>query len=536
MQPPSSFGPGQRASPLSPAVSWLLYLLVGLALLPADIQGAENGIGNDTLWIQFAPDTASITAWQIRDTTRQGTSFVRDLAAPDGHLLRVGGHINAVAVSDWERQAGGWRIVRHTSREIDLELSPPEGEFILRQSWALAETAPWQADFSLSLQKDIGTSTDDRLWIDIGPGIGETPTQGLGIADRIYSYTEIVHAGTDAVQRSRLDTSGTSLTQDMDNGWIGLQTRYFALILSPASDTARSGAWEASTPASPRWHPQHPGFETVLRIHPDPIPTSSGAYSWTVYGGGKSYHALGQTQPNLREILFPGLWNWMRALTIGLMFVLGAIHGIVGNWGVSIILLAVVVRLLVHPLARRAMAAQKRFVATQEKIQPELAEIKKNYKGGEQSERILQLYEKHNTSPFAGLKPLLIVMLQIPVFIALYHLLGQMFELRNEPFLWMNTLAEPDQLFSFGVELPFFGAYFNLLPALMALTTIASIRLSPAPAADAKSSVRQSIMLTLMTLSFFLIFYSFPSGMVLYWTMANLLHLLHGLTFGRRAN
>lgn len=67
-------------------------------------------------------------------------------------------------------------------------------------------------------------------------------------------------------------------------------------------------------------------------------------------------------------------------------------------------------------------------------------------------------------------------------FVALYHLLGQHFELREQSFLWMNSLAEPDQLFSFGVDLPFFGSYFNFLPALMALTTLASIKLSPAPA------------------------------------------------------
>ena len=118
-------------------------------------------------------------------------------------------------------------------------------------------------------------------------------------------------------------------------------------------------------------------------------------------------------------------------------------------------------------------------------------------------------------------------MLQIPVFIALYHLLGQLFELRKEPFLWMNTLAEPDQLFSFGIELPFFGSYFNLLPVLMTLTTIANIKLSSAPAAYAKSSLRQNVMLIFMAMAFFLLFYLFPSGMVLYWVVTNVLQLAH---------
>jgi YidC/Oxa1 family membrane protein insertase len=125
-------------------------------------------------------------------------------------------------------------------------------------------------------------------------------------------------------------------------------------------------------------------------------------------------------------------------------------------------------------------------------------------------------------------------MLQLPIFIALYHLLGQLFELRDQPFLWIATLAEPDKFFNLGTNLPFFGAYFNLLPVLLALSTIASIKLSPAPQSDRKSSARQNIFLAFITLGFFLLFYSFPAGMVLYWTAANLLHLAHILYMQKR--
>jgi len=206
---------------------------------------------------------------------------------------------------------------------------------------------------------------------------------------------------------------------------------------------------------------------------------------------------------------------------------------VIPSWGLAIILLAVLVRVLVHPIARNAMRAQKNFARVQEVMRPEMDEIRRNYKGGEQSERILQLYEKHKISPLAGLKPLLIVLIQIPIFVALFHLLGQVFELRDASFLWMKTLAEPDRLFSWGVDLPFFGTHFNLLPVLMAVTTMLSIKLAPAPASDQQSAFRQNIMMVLITIGFFLLFYPFPSGMVLYWTMANLLHLAHGLVTNR---
>ena len=111
------------------------------------------------------------------------------------------------------------------------------------------------------------------------------------------------------------------------------------------------------------------------------------------------------------------------------------------------------------------------------------------------------------------------------MFVSLYHLLGQTFELRDASFLWIKTLAEPDQLFSWGVDLPVLGAYFNLLPVLMTLTTLLSIKV--ASVSGAKTSTSENIVSLIMGLVFFVLFYSFPAGMVLYWTSVNVFQMLH---------
>jgi YidC/Oxa1 family membrane protein insertase len=129
-------------------------------------------------------------------------------------------------------------------------------------------------------------------------------------------------------------------------------------------------------------------------------------------------------------------------------------------------------------------------------------------------------------SPFAGLKPLLIVLIQLPILIALFHVLGTAFELRNAPFLWIETLAEPDKLFSFGFNIPFLGNYFNLLPVLMSVFTLLSFKLAPAPTTEDKDKGMQNLFLLGMTLMFFFLFYSFPAGLVLYWTFANVFHVV----------
>jgi len=217
---------------------------------------------------------------------------------------------------------------------------------------------------------------------------------------------------------------------------------------------------------------------------------------------------------------------WLRGLCIVLFWLLRAIFFIIPYWGVAIILLALVVRLLLYPLASKALKSQQIYIEAQKRLLPELKEIKTKYKGGEQSEKILELYKKHNVSPFAGLKPLLIVLIQLPILIALYKVLGSAEELQGASFLWIDSLALPDQLFNMGFDIPLLGSYFNLLPLIMTVFTLLSFKLSPAPATDKRNAASQKIYMVVMALSFFLLFYSFPAGMVLYWTFANIFQLI----------
>ena len=110
---------------------------------------------------------------------------------------------------------------------------------------------------------------------------------------------------------------------------------------------------------------------------------------------------------------------------------------------------------------------------------------------------------------YQSLKPLIGLAIQIPIFIALFHLLGQTFELKEASFLWIQSLAEPDKFLSLGKEIPFFGNYFNLLPFLMSITNLLSIKLNSTNSGENKADMKQNIILGIMTIGFFLLFYSF---------------------------
>jgi len=390
-------------------------------------------------------------------------------------------------------------------------------------------------DYRLELQieiinigKEILTFTAP-VQLTVGPGLGEHPVAGLGIAEKLYSFVQPIVL-IDNELRFFEDVEPVSPEWNIVKGqvdWGGLQSRYFALLLKPENVDNNDFIFQTASLVDkinfpPRYFPLA-GFN----IHIKPIePGGSEVIKYSIFSGPKSRFALQGDTTAYTEILFAGLWQWMRALSFALLFIMEGIHKIIPSWGLSIILLAIFVRILMYPIARRALMSQVAFAEVQKIIQPELLRIKKEYRGEEQSEKILNLYKIHNVSPLAGLKPLLIVAIQIPIFVALFHVLGQSYELRDAKFLWIATLAEPDRLFSFGFDLPMIGSYFNLLPFLMAFTTLLTIKLSPAPAADESSQRRNMFFQALMAIGFLLLFYPFPAGMVLYWTMANLLHLL----------
>lgn len=394
------------------------------------------------------------------------------------------------------------------------------------------QTVSGQRFFNLGLEF-INHSTsplvlDQEIGLQLGPGLGEYPVEGFGIADTLYSYVEpVIYSGEEGLQHFPFDQDAADRTYDVNSvNWAGIQSRYFALLLIPEGqqtlDSVQVLPGSESLDLPRRYLPR-----ILIDLELESLlPGSIVERNYKVYAGPKSKEALVGDSYDFSELLFPELWQWMRGLSFALLWVLEIIHSLIPSWGLAIIILAVFVRLIMYPLAQRSLKSQQEFMAVQKAMQPELVEIKKNYKGGEQSERILRLYEQHGVSPLAGLKPLFMVLIQIPIFVALFNVLGQVFELRDASFLWIDTLAEPDRLFALGFEIPLLGAYFNSLPVLMAASTLLMIGMSSSPATGGDSKKRQTWPLLLMTLGFFVLFYPFPAGMVLYWTMANVLHLI----------
>ncbi len=279
----------------------------------------------------------------------------------------------------------------------------------------------------------------------------------------------------------------------------GQVSQYFALIASwdqPAQQlTFQSGDAQGLHIAA-QWAPQTlpPGETLTLPMR------------W--YAGTRSYRQIAAAGTSFAHLFPQGLLGTLGEwLVTCLHFFFRLTH----NYGVAILLLTLMVSLLLSPLTWLNLRLMRASTAKMQTIQPKLERLKAQYKDSPQklNQETLALYKQHGINPLAQAGGCLPMLLQFPIFIALYRTLLNSVELRGAPFLWIRDLANPDRAFMLG-SFP-----VNLLPLLMAGAMFLQQKLSPMQATTTTPGMPH--MTTIMTLMFAVMFYSLPSGLVLYW-------------------
>ncbi|MBU1727562.1 MAG: membrane protein insertase YidC [Candidatus Omnitrophica bacterium] len=212
-----------------------------------------------------------------------------------------------------------------------------------------------------------------------------------------------------------------------------------------------------------------------------------------------------------------------------LLQVLDLLYKVFHNWGVAIIALSVLVYFLLYPLTLKQMRSMKAMQA----VQPKVEEIRRLYKDNPQrlNKEIMALYKEHKVNPLGGCLPML---LQMPIFFALYQALIRSVALRGANFLWIKDLSEPDRLFTLPFSIPILGNEVNILPLIMTLGMFVQQKFSMQTSSSASSSAeQQKIMMIAMPLMFGFIFYKMPSGLVLYWFVNSMLMLVYQIRISR---
>ena len=249
-------------------------------------------------------------------------------------------------------------------------------------------------------------------------------------------------------------------------------------------------------------------------------PGKTATLEFAAYDGPKDIDALGRFAPGAAGVMHLA-WGPLNYLARFLLWVLTMFYGMCKSWGVSIILLTILVRAVFYPITAKGNESMKKM----QRVQPKFKELREKYQDNPQllNQKMAELYRAEGVNPFAGCLPIL---LQIPIFFALYAMLDNAIPLRHVSFLWCKNLAAADTIFSIplGFKLPLFGiSAIPVNPLVLAMTALMVIqqRMTPMSVDPA-----QKKMMALMPVVMLFFLYDLPSGLTLYWTVSNLFSIL----------
>lgn len=325
-------------------------------------------------------------------------------------------------------------------------------------------------------------------------------------------YVEIIRSLNGKV--THINKGGIRNSTVLNNGqvdWVSLKNRYFSLILKPF---VTSMAIYSNKLSDNELQTQIETGDFLLQAN------SSVTHKYLLYAGPNDYEQIRNLKLGLEDSLHLGFTGGIGRI---LLVILRFFQGIVKNWGVAIILLTLLINIVLFPLSLKSLKSMREMQA----VQPKVDALRETYKDNPQklNREIMELYRKHKVNPMGGCLPML---LQMPVFFALYQVLMKSIELRGAPFLWIKDLSQPDRLIA---NIPIFPNELNILPLLMAVGMFLQQKLSTPPRTASSGAVdqmaqQQKMMMVTMPLLFGVLFYRLPSGLVLYWFTNTLLTMV----------
>lgn len=309
-----------------------------------------------------------------------------------------------------------------------------------------------------------------------------------------------------------------------NDGWLGMTDKYWAVALVPSAKQAFQPTYSYYTDGRPRYQSD---FIT------DPVQVAAGAdatFETQVFAGAKEVNKIQAYEQDRQIRQFDLLidWGWFYFITKPMFWLIDTLYKLLGNFGLAILATTVVVKAVFFPLANKSYKS----MANMKMVQPKMLEIREKYADDKmkQQQAMMELYKTEKINPLAGCWPVLI---QIPVFFALYKVLYVTIEMRHAPFYgWIQDLAAPDptSLFNLFGLLPFdpstvpvFGHFLMLgvWPLIMGVTMFLQMRMNPTP-----PDPTQAAIFTWMPVIFTFMLASFPAGLVIYWAWNNLLSII----------
>jgi YidC/Oxa1 family membrane protein insertase len=343
-------------------------------------------------------------------------------------------------------------------------------------------------------------------------------------------FDEVPRRGKGCVGRAAMSkmlplSISEHITRDM--AWVAVRNKFFVQILNPKTGATgcdlivEREVGKSETPDNPStWQEAAIPSRVAAALHFSGQTLANGETfkrECSYYIGPKEIDSLAPMGLQKKKVMDFGMFRWFCEI---LLWSLNILYWLIPNYGVAIILLTLIVRILFWPLTHKGTESMKRL----QELQPQIKELQAKYKDKPQTlhAETMALYKTHKVNPLGGCLPMLV---QIPVFFALFSILRSGVELRFAPFLWVQDLSTAENLLAGVLPIP-----LNLLPLLMTVTQIWQQKLTPAVG----DPMQQKMMMWMMPIMMLMFLYTMPSGLVLYWT-ANQVMMIIQLMWQHRA-
>lgn len=294
--------------------------------------------------------------------------------------------------------------------------------------------------------------------------------------------------------------------QSGEAGWVAVRNKYFTAALIPESKT------EGIYLEGKR---QGGHFEEYLASLKMAVPSSDNVSEnrYSLYIGPLDYNTVKKLDADLEKIMDFG-WDWLTRpfAEFIILPVFNWMNGFISNYGVIIIIFALLIKLVTYPLTMASTKSMKKMAA----LQPALKDLQEKYKDNPaklQSE-LGRIYKEAGVNPLGGCLP---VLLQMPLLFAMFYVFRSSIELRHHGFLWAKDLSVPDSIFDFGFSIPVYGDHIAVFPILMAVTVFVQQKITP----TAQSNEQMKVMLYVFPAMMLLFFNNLPAGLGLYYLMFN---------------
>jgi YidC/Oxa1 family membrane protein insertase len=379
------------------------------------------------------------------------------------------------------------------SGDVRFQYQAPNGVIVEKKYTFYPDT------YLVDLSVDVYNGTEAMLQGSLGVALQNIPPEKAG-AIGFEGPSGLI---ADKLQQIKIKDIEKYTPLEGPVQWIAIEKRYFMISLIPVSETDGKMVLGMKDNTI-----QNKLVTPIGEIGPEQRKT----FDYKLFMGPKSLELLKSYNLKLDQAINFG---WFDFLAKPCLWFMNFIYRFIPNYGIAIIILTIVTRALFWPLAKKSYKS----MGEMRKIQPLMQEVREKYKDDKtrQNQEMMTLYKTYKINPMGGCLPMLI---QLPVFFALYRMLYQAIELRHAPFFgWIDDLSAPDRLFELGFKIPFMEPPYGIpvLTLVMGASMLLQQKMTPTPGDPA-----QAKMMMLMPVVFTFIFINFSSGLVLYWLVSNI--------------